>query len=369
MKILVAGDYCPQDRVLPLLKDCNYDALLGDIRKITSCADISIVNLECPVVEGSERPIAKCGPNLSCGINGIDALRWAGFDCVTLANNHFFDYGEDGVESTLQTCKDKGLLSVGGGRNLSEASQVCYIKSGNATLALINCCEHEFSIATEQTGGSNPLNPISQYYAIEEAKVKADYVLVIVHGGKEHYQLPSPRMCQTYRFFVDAGADAVVNHHQHCFSGYEIYKDRPIIYGLGNFCFDNPHFRGDKWNFGYFVQFDTDNLSCPQLIPYRQCDEEPSVRLINYVAFEKEIIALNNIIGNHEELNLKYQSFLKSKRRHYRTFLAPYSNHYIRALFNKGFLPSFLSDKRKLALYDFIVCESHVDFILDVLKH
>ena len=51
---------------------------------------------------------------------------------------------------------------------------------------------------------------------VEEAKKKADFVLVIVHGGSEHFQLPTPRMQATYRFFVDAGADAVVNHHQHC---------------------------------------------------------------------------------------------------------------------------------------------------------
>ena len=87
----------------------------------------------------------------------------------------------------------------------------------------------------------NPLLPIQQFYKIQEAKENADYVLVIVHGGIEHYQLPTSRMIETYRFFIDAGADAVVNHHQHCYSGYERYKSKPIIYGLGNLLFDNPN--------------------------------------------------------------------------------------------------------------------------------
>ena len=96
-----------------------------------------------------------------------------------------------------------------------------YKRKDGETLAIINCCEHEFSIADDDSAGANPLNPIQQYYKIKEARLNADYVLVIVHGGHEMYQLPSLRMVDTYRFFIDAGADAVVNHHQHCFSGYE----------------------------------------------------------------------------------------------------------------------------------------------------
>ena len=131
---------------------------------------------------------------------------------------------------------------------------ILYKEIGDKKLAVINCCEHEFSIATETTAGSNPLNPISQYYAIKEAKEKADYVLVIVHGGHEHYQLPSTRMQETYRFFIDVGADAVVNHHQHCYSGYEYYNGKPIMYGLGNFCFDEGLKKTKQWHEGYIVE-------------------------------------------------------------------------------------------------------------------
>ena len=59
-------------------------------------------------------------------------------------------------------------------------------------------------------------------------------------------------MMETYRFFIEVGADAVVNHHQHCFSGYEIYKNKPIFYGLGNFSFDGIG-SGDRWSSGYIV--------------------------------------------------------------------------------------------------------------------
>lgn len=161
----------------------------------------------------------------------VDAVKYAGFDVCTLANNHILDYGTTCCLDTKRLLEEDGIKTVGIGENLSRAADILYLKKENETLAIINCCEHEFSIATEETAGANPLNPIQQYYKIQEARQSADYVLVIVHGGHEYYQLPSPRMKETYRFFIDAGADAVINHHQHCYSGYEEYKGKPIFMG------------------------------------------------------------------------------------------------------------------------------------------
>ena len=197
MKVLVAGDFCPLNRVAIALEKGLADGVLGKVKPIADAADYAIVNLECPITYGSEKRIRKCGPNLHCTEAGVSALRWAGFDCVTLANNHFRDFGDEGVNKTLGACTKTGLDTVGGGKELQEAGQTLFKNIGNKTLAVINCCEHEFSLATEHTGGSNPLAPLKQFYAIREARTRADYVLVVVHGGHEHYQLPSTRMQDT----------------------------------------------------------------------------------------------------------------------------------------------------------------------------
>ncbi|MCS2815130.1 CapA family protein [Bacteroides ovatus] len=185
--------------------------------------------------------------------------------------------------------------------------RILYIESEGRKLAIINCCENEFSVATESTAGSNPLLPIQQFYKIQEAKENADYVLVIVHGGIEHYQLPTSRMIETYRFFIDAGADAVVNHHQHCYSGYERYKSKPIIYGLGNLLFDNPNCRNGIWNDGYMVElnFEAEEIEF-SLHPYTQCNEEPTIRLMTENQknqFERSIEELNCTIASPVEIN------------------------------------------------------------------
>jgi len=362
MKVLIAGDFCPRYRVAEKFEKGDYESVLGEVKEIISAADYSIVNFECPVTKGSEKPIEKCGPNLQCSEKGMEAVKWAGFNCVTLANNHFLDYGKEGVEHTLEACEKYGIDTVGGGINLQEASKILY-KIEDNTLAIINCCEHEFSIATDETAGSNPLNPIQQYYAIKEARAKADHVLVIVHGGHEHYQLPSPRMQETYRFFVDAGADVVINHHQHCYSGYEIYNGKPIFYGLGNFCFDWKGKQNSIWNEGYMVtiDFNYDNINyC--IYPYSQCSQNAEVSLLPTNAFEHKLSAMNEIIVDKKSLEIETENYYRMSLRSSNLILEPLSNRFIRALQYRHILPLFpFSTKYLIRLYNFMFCEAHKD--------
>ena len=371
MKVLIAGDFCPQYRVAEKFEKGEFESVLGEVKDVISIADYSIVNFECPVTRGGEKPIDKCGPNLQCTEKGMEAVKWAGFDCVTLANNHFLDYGKEGVEHTLEACRKYSVDTVGGGMNLQEASKILYKEIDGNTLAIINCCEHEFSIATEETAGSNPLNPIMQYYAIIEARTKADYVLVIVHGGHEHYQLPSPRMQEIYRFFVDAGADAVVNHHQHCYSGYEIYNGKPIFYGLGNFCFDEKGKHNSIWNEGYMVSLDiTDKGTKMKRVPYTQCDKEVNVIFLKEKREQKfieSICKLNGIISDKEELEKRYADYIEKNSRLHAVF-SPYTNKLLYFLCSHGIMPSFISKKKKILILAYLQCESHLPKVITYLR-
>ena len=367
MKILIAGDYCPKERVAKKIEEGDYESILGDVKKETDGADYAIVNLECPVVEHEASPIDKCGPNLKCSPKAVEALKWAGFNCVTLANNHFLDFGETGVSDTLRTCRSKGLDVVGGGNNALEASKILFKDIKGKKLAIINCCEHEFSIATDNTAGSNPLNIVQQYYDIQEARKIADYIIVIIHGGVELFWLPSKRMIETYRFFVDAGADAVVNHHQHCYSGYEVYKGKPIFYGLGNFCFDgNPY--DYRWTSGFMVNinFADCNIVTFDVLPYRQCDKEVCVRHLNEKEkdeFLGKISDYNRLIKDDIQRELLYLKWCQSKEGMYKSVLNPVSNRYTEWFFKTRIGDRLLTKRKLLQIYDYLVNESHVERI------
>ena len=369
MKVLIAGDFCPRDRVAAAFEKGDYASVLSEVRNVTAEADYSVVNFECPVETGKAKPIEKQGPNLRCTESGAKAVKYAGFDCVTLANNHFLDYGEEGVAETLTTLEAHGIDHVGGGLNLSEASQILYKDINGKCLAIINCCENEFSIATATTGGSNPLNPIQQYYAIKESRDKSDFVLVIVHGGHEHFQLPSPRMVETYRFFVDAGADAVVNHHQHCYSGYEVYHNKPIFYGLGNFCFDKPSHRSDFWNEGYMALIDFSDAVSFAIYPYKQCGSHPMVLLYSEQSgFCDRLNYLNEIISSPERLQNETKAYYEKGSKGIIMSFEPYSGRLMNRLYLMGLLPTFVVKKKKKKLLNIIMCESHRDKVLYVLE-
>lgn len=370
MKILIAGDFVPQNRVSELFAEKKYAEVLGEVKPIVELADFTIVNLEAPVIYDKPSPIDKTGPNLYCSENAVEALKWTGFDCVTLANNHFYDQGEQGVDGTLKACEKYGISFVGAGKNLQEAETVLYKEIGGKVLAVVNCCEHEWSIASNEHGGSNPLNPIKQYYAIQEAKKKADFVLVIVHGGTEHYQLPTPRMKETYRFFIDLGADAVINHHQHCYSGYEVYHERPIFYGLGNFCFEKTSHDDSLWNEGYMVSLTFDNESSNfDLLPYTQCGATPLITMtIEQLPFRNRIKQLNDIIADDVLLVEEFKKMAQRKKT-LLNFLEPYRNKYLKLLFAKGLLPSCLDQKKKNVILEIFRCEAHFDVMQELLKN
>lgn len=371
MKVLIAGDYCPQNRVAKLLDEQRFDEVLSEVKEITRQVDLSIMNFECAVVKGHEKPIRKCGSLLGYNTKGVDALKWAGFDVACMANNHVRDFGSDGIMNTISACKERDIDIVGAGANSKEAARILYKEVAGQRLALINCCEHEFSISTNQSAGANHLDAIRQYYDIKEAKSNADYVVVIVHGGHEHYQLPSPRMKETYRFFVDSGADAVVNHHQHCYSGYEVYKGKPIFYGLGNFCFDKGGPRDKKWHEGMMVLlgFNEDGVKY-EIIPYNQCEKRPCVEVMKD---NKEILSrvseLSEIISDTNKLEEAYSKYCEQSMRAVNLLLEPISNRYVRALQQRHILPMYhFWGKSILRLYNIIFCEAHRDRVLAFLN-
>lgn len=370
MKILVAGDFCPIKRVKPIVENGDYHSIFCELESIIKSADYSIVNYECPAVLGDYPPIKKCGPNLSSSPKGIEAIKYAGFDIATLANNHILDFGDQGLMDTVNLCSQYNIDTVGVGKNLEDASKILYKRKDGETLAIINCCEHEFSIAGDDTAGANPLDPIQQYYKIKEAKQSADYVLVIVHGGHEMYQLPSLRMVDTYRFFIEGGADAVINHHQHCFSGYEFYKGKPIVYGLGNFCFDSSY-RNSIWNEGYLaaIDFQVENIYI-KIIPYIQNSDNVGIYSIkDQTSFNDRIHELNQIIADRQKLQEEQKTYYSLSKDGIKLRFEPYTNRIMKGLRSRNLIPSFLSEKKQVEMLNMVDCESHRDKLLHALKN
>jgi poly-gamma-glutamate capsule biosynthesis protein CapA/YwtB (metallophosphatase superfamily) len=373
MNILITGDFCPINRTQKLVDDENFAQIFGDFKSHLEKNDLNITNLECPLYE-ENTPIPKIGPNIKAKKNNIKALTFGGFNLLALANNHIMDHGELGLKSTIDCCDEHNIAYVGGGLNEQDATKVHYFIKNDLKVAIINIAENEFGMVHEYGAGANPLNPIKNFYTIQEAKKNADFVFLIIHGGHEYYQLPSPRMIDTYRYFIDLGVDAVVGHHTHCFSGYEQYNNGLIFYSLGNFIFDWHIPKKDNWYKGFAVEFKLEKNQKIEfnIIPYIQNKEEAGLRLLSDLElenFNEELSKLNEIIKSPTAIQDNWQKMQQQLEKWYLTSFIPYNTNKVSAVFTKFNLKLPYSKRNLLKLHNLVRCESHKDILMEALRN
>jgi poly-gamma-glutamate capsule biosynthesis protein CapA/YwtB (metallophosphatase superfamily) len=195
----------------------------------------------------------------------LHALGRAGFHVATLAGNHIFDSGPNGVEDTIRELRAQGLATTGAGANLEAARQPAVVcrKDQRVGFLSYNCVGPKDSWAAASKPGCAYVEIITQYelgYAtpggppsriltfaepetleqvqcdIEALRSNVDVLVVALHKGLGHtpaklagYERPVAKAC------IDAGADVVVGHHGHILQGVEVYRGKPIFHGLGNF--------------------------------------------------------------------------------------------------------------------------------------
>jgi poly-gamma-glutamate capsule biosynthesis protein CapA/YwtB (metallophosphatase superfamily) len=371
IKILITGDFCPINRIEALALKRNFEAIYNDFIDILRGNDLTITDLECALtVSQSVRP--KTGPYQKAHPDCIKALAFANIGLVALANNHIMDYDATGAIDTLQLCGNNGIATVGIGRTMEEAGLPFSAKIKNKKVAILNFADNEFLSATDNSIHCNPVNPIQCAYDIHNARMNHDYLIVIMHAGNEFYALPSPRTKKLYRYIIDQGADVIVSHHTHAYSGYEIYQSKPIFYGLGNFIYDWPGKINSGWNQGYVVRLLLSDKTDFEIIPLNQCNEKPGVSRLNdeeNKTFQDEISRMNLIINDDQQLEAEFQKYCKKVLPMYEAFLEPNFGKYITSLRKRGLFPRLLSKKKKLLLLNLARCESHRDVLMRTLTN
>jgi hypothetical protein len=372
MNIIIAGDFFGGGAVSEAMNHSIESVIDKELIRQFKIADLAILNLESPLTNHNQ-PINKSGPAIKAEGIVANRIKEMGISLVTLANNHIMDFGSEGLKDTLAYLEAIDLPYVGAGIKQGQSQNPHIINVSNKKLAVLNFCENEWSTIEGPDMGANPIDEIDNFYQIKKVKEQVDYVLVIAHGGHEHYSLPSPRVKKLYRFYADAGANAVVAHHTHCTSGYEVYNGVPIIYSLGNFLFANQTMHNSYWNKGMMVSLSFKSTTCTfQFTHFDQCNEqEASVKLVSEkenVLRNERITEFNQVINNDSLLNDQYQSFLSSSYRMYGAYLEPHSNRYLQFLQNMQVLPSLWSKRKKMYLLNLLRCEAHRDIITEFLK-
>ncbi|PLT23146.1 CapA family protein [Pseudoalteromonas sp. MelDa3] len=367
MKMIITGD---------LVVTGSYDPQLSidtDLIKLFSTSDYNIVNLEAPITQ-SENKIIKTGPHIKANSEStIGVFTCLNINIAALANNHIKDYDEEGVLDTLDFCHKNSIETVGAGRNIVDASLTHFINTDQGTVAIINIAENEWASADSNSAGANGMDLVKDIRKIQKAKKESDYVFVIVHGGHEYYNLPSPRMQEQYRFYAEQGADLVVGHHTHCVSGYEVYQGVPIYYSLGNFLFTMDSAKQD-WYTGVILEIELHNNRLKtKLHPVAQGKDNFSLTLLTgnrKAEVLKQVSELSAIIQSKILLAKHWNTYIELKKSVYLNHWSPkvfIKNRYFLLALNK--LKMNFTNTKGLAYFSNLMrCEAHHDLSKAVLK-
>jgi hypothetical protein len=220
----------------------GYEAPWTGVRDLFLSDDVSIINLECAAGEGGAKVPDK-EFNFRCP-RGFEAMRRSGVDVANQGNNHSLDYGPEAMLNARVNLGRAGIAPVGTGRNVGEANEPAVLHVRGRTIAVLGfggVIPFRDWLATPTRPGMSDGDDIpSMVAAVKAADAIADYVFVAIHWGAERETEPQAGDVERAHAMIDAGADGIFGHHAHRLQPLEVYKKRPIFYGLGNFVWPRP---------------------------------------------------------------------------------------------------------------------------------
>lgn len=236
---IMMGSPFPNDSRMPPNDGAD---LLKESTPILSAADIAFGNLEGPMIDSGIS--AKCRPgSTQCFAFRVPTrygkyLKEAGFDVMSVANNHAGDFGLAGRTSTQKVLDEQGIKYAG---SLDPPATIAYLEAKGKRVAMIAFGHNNGMPSINDLPGARQL--------VAEAKKKADIIIVSFHGGAEGTDRQNvPNRNEIFlgenrgnlpaftHAVIDEGADLVLGHGPHVMRGMEMYKERLIVYSMGNFC-------------------------------------------------------------------------------------------------------------------------------------
>lgn len=373
MSMIIGADIVPSLSNSDLFAAGDALNLLGDaLFAVLKSADYRIFNLETPLTD-IVAPIKKCGPALYANCETVNAIKKMDVNLFTLANNHILDQGNSGLESTLRTLEQKGIAYLGAGKNQQEVIKPYIATINGRKFGFYACAEHEFSIATDKCAGANPFDALESFDHVLSLRAECDYVVVLYHGGKEHYRYPSPMLQKVCRKFIEKGANLVVCQHSHCIGCEERFENGVIVYGQGNFLFDSCG--GQFANQSLLIRV-TDDFQV-EYIPLvsqnhgvRLAEGEIGRKILEEFYERSEQIKVKGFVES------KYAEFAKRMIDGYLLAFSGYAHKPMYRILNKLFgyrlnkiFAHAYEKKELLAIQNFVECEAHRELLLRGLKN
>ncbi len=239
VSLLAVGDIMLARAVGGRITRHGVDYPFDEMRDILGAADITFGNLETPIIEGA--PVPDNHMTFRSDIGVEEGIARAGFDILSLANNHTMNFGVTGLERTLELLADAQIAAVGAG-NHEQAYSATVVEREGIRFAFLAYVDTAFTpdnyAATTERLGVAMMDVAQMQQDVAGAKQDADVVIVSMHAGDEYTAAPDAFQQEFAHAAIDAGAEIVIGHHPHVVQTVEQYNGKYILYSLGNFVFD-----------------------------------------------------------------------------------------------------------------------------------
>jgi len=365
--IRVFGDICSDRMYKNIFEKGNTEEIFGFTKPLITEASISIANLECPLTDRLD-PINKSGPCLIGPVETASVLVEAGFDVVGLANNHIMDQSVSGLKSTIKVCQQAGLKVVGAGNNLHEARQPVIIKKEGLRFGIYCMAESEFSIASDSEPGANDIQAVNWIPDLIKLKENSDYIIVLLHAGREQYPLPTPKQQKLCRDLASFGANLVICQHSHCIGATEEYNGAHIVYGQGNFIFGDSGREPDSWFTGAIIEINIDvsgvvslkHIYCKQTRIVPHIDTLSAQELLDVTELKK---ILDEKVLKPEEIRKEWHALSLKMAPNLLYTLGGFQGYLLRILRKLKIHKFLYIGKTKLAVGNLLRCQTHRELL------
>ncbi|MGZ3390408.1 MAG: CapA family protein [Isosphaeraceae bacterium] len=244
----------------PIKRPVDFDYIWGDalaqLERVRP--SLRLINLETSVTTSRDYWEGK-GIHYRVHPQNLPCLKPARIDCCVVANNHVLDYGYTGLIETLKELEDAGIKPVGAGRDAKQAAAPAVLNSRGEGRVLVfafgsptSGVPHQWAASSERPG-VNLLRDLSDHSVQKVSELirgharSGDIVIVSIHWGNNWgYHIPEDQVDFAHRLIDRAGVDMVHGHSSHHVKGLEVYRDRLILYGCGDFLNDYEGIAGEE---------------------------------------------------------------------------------------------------------------------------
>ncbi len=267
VSLIAVGDVMIGGHVKEFTDQFSFNYPFEATRDILQNADLTFCNLEGPIAKNGVKEEGK-EFTFKTEPKAAEGLANAGFDVVSLANNHIMDYGADALFETIEHLEKNNIKDIGAGKDLSSSRKPALFEVNGVTIAFL---AYAFTFplhfyAEPDKPGSAP--GVSEFIErdIKKAKKKNDIVIVSFHWGAELMTEPKEYQIKIGHSAIDWGAAIVLGHHPHVLQGIEIYNKGLIAYSLGNFAFGS-YSKNVKDGMMLSIRFNKSGLKEAKIIP------------------------------------------------------------------------------------------------------